>query len=172
MKVMRRVLDRLYLGCGILAAICLIGILILIFMQMFSRWLLIPFPGSSEYAGYLMAASSFLAFPYALNAGSHIRVTLFIKAMGKHRFWGELWCLTIGALTTSYLTWYAWKMIYWSVKFGDVSQGQDATPLWIVQTPVAVGATIFAICFWDNLATLLLTGRDNIRATAAQELEH
>ena len=169
---MRSILDRLYLYCGVLAALCLIGILIVIFMQMFSRWLLIPFPGSSEYAGYLMAASSFLAFPYALNAGSHIRVTLFIRAMGRFRYWGEFWCLLIGALATSYLTWFAWKMIYWSVKFGDISQGQDAMPLWIVQTPVAFGATVLAICFWDNLATLLLSGEDNIKSVSTQELEH
>lgn len=169
---MRYLLDRLYFSCGVLAALCLVGILVIIFMQMFARWMLVPFPGSSEYAGYLMAASSFLAFPYALNAGSHIRVTLFIKAMGSKRYWGELWCLLIGAAASSYLAWFAWKMIYWSLKFNDISQGQDATPLWIVQTPVAIGATILAICFWDNVVTLVLSGKDNIKATAVQELEH
>ena len=168
---MRKALDQLYLFSGIIAAICLIGILVLICLQMLSRWLLIPFPGSSEYAGYLMAASSFLAFPYALNAGAHIRVTLFIRALGKHRYWGELWCLVIGGLASSYLAWFAWKMIYWSVKFGDVSQGQDATPLWIVQTPVAVGATILALCFWDNLISLIMVGHDNIVSRAEQDLE-
>ena len=168
---MRKALDRLYLTSGVIAAISLIGILALIFMQMFSRWLLIPFPGSSEYAGYLMATSSFMAFPYALNAGAHIRVTLFIKAMGRFRFWGEVWCLAIGGLAASYLTWFAWKMIYWSVKFHDISQGQDATPLWIPQVPVAVGATILAICFWDNLVSLLIAGRDNIQADKSRELE-
>lgn len=169
---MRQALDRLYTFCGVLAAACLIGILVVVFMQMFSRWLLIPFPGSSEYAGYLMAASSFFAFPYALNAGAHIRVTLFIKAMGQYRFWGELWCLAIGLLTTAYMAFYAWRMIYWAVKFNDVSQGQDASPLWIVQLPVALGATVLAICFLDNLSSLVLRGQDNIRAVATEEMEH
>jgi TRAP-type C4-dicarboxylate transport system permease small subunit len=63
---------------------------------------------------------------------------------------------------SSYLAWYAVKLVYWSRKLNDVSQGQDATPLWIVQTPVAFGAVLLAVCFADNLITLLATRRDNI----------
>ena len=63
---------------------------------------------------------------------------------------------------SAYLAWYAVRLVYWSRKLGDVSQGQDATPLWIVQAPMAVGAVLLAICFVDNLLTLLVTRRDNI----------
>ena len=59
-------------------------------------------------------------------------------------------------------------MVYWSWLLGDVSQGQDATPLWIAQMPVAVGSVILAICFLDNLVTLLLTGRDNIVVNSSE----
>ena len=96
--------------------------------------MLIPFPGSSEYAGYLMAASSFLAFAYALNSGAHIRVSLLLNSLGRYRFLAELWCMLIGAAASTYLAWFSVKAIYWSLKFKDVSQGQDATPIWIVQT--------------------------------------
>jgi hypothetical protein len=51
----------------------------------------------------------------------------------------------------------------------DVSQGQDVTPLWIAQTPMAGGAVILAICLIDNLVTLLVTGRDNIRDDLAEQ---
>lgn len=159
---MRRFLDRLYLAGGYLAAICLVGILVVIVLQMAARWLLITFPGSSEYAGYLMAASSFFAFAYAMNASAHIRVTLFIKALGKYRYWGEIWCFAIGAIATTYIAWYAIDMVYWSIKFGDISQGRDATPIWIVQLPVVVGSVLFAICFWDNLLSLLFKKKHNV----------
>ena len=162
--VLRTFLDRLYAAAGVIAALCLIAILVVIVLQMTARWLLIPFPGSSEYAGYLMAASSFLAFAYALNSGAHIRVSLLLSALGHHRFWGEFWCMAIGTAAASYLAWYAIKAIYWSLKFGDISQGLDATPIWIVQIPVGIGAVLLAICFSDNLISLLLRGRDNIRA--------
>ncbi|MCB2135678.1 MAG: TRAP transporter small permease [Rhodobacteraceae bacterium] len=158
----RRALDRLYGACGVLSACCLIGILFVIVLQMAARWSSLTFPGSTEYAGYLMASASFLAFAHALNRGVHIRVGLALAALGRHRYWGELWCLAIGALASSYLAWYAVKLVYWSHKLHDVSQGQDATPLWIVQLPTAFGAVLLAVAFLDNLVTLLLTGRDNI----------
>ncbi|MCO5057809.1 MAG: TRAP transporter small permease [Rhizobiaceae bacterium] len=172
MTFLRRALDGLYFLSGLLAAVCLVSILVVVSLQMVARWTGIAFPGSAEYAGYLMASSSFFAFAYALNRGAHIRVNLFLTALGRHRFWGELWCMAIGLATTSYLAWYAVKAVYWSRKLNDISQGQDATPLWIPQLPMAFGAILLAVCFADNLLTLLVVRRDNIRhATLDQPAE-
>lgn len=166
----RKVLDGLYDLGGYLAAACLLAILAVIVMQMVARWSSLTFPGGSQYAGYLMAASSFLAFSHALNRGAHIRVGLLLTALGKHKFWAELWGLIIATAATSYMAWYAVKLVYWSRKLHDISQGQDATPLWYVQIPVAVGAVMLAICFADNLVTLILKGKDNIVESAEQGL--
>ena len=161
-RVIRRFLDALYLGAGALAACCLVALLIVIVLQMGARWASVAFPGSTAYAGYLMASASFLAFAYALNRGSHIRVSLLLTALGERRFWGELWALIIASAASSYLAWYSVKATYWSRKLHDISQGQDATPIWIVQIPMAAGAVLLAICFIDNLLTLVLTKHDNI----------
>ncbi len=165
--VLRRVLDRIYAVSAALAATCLVAMLGVIVMQMIARWSSFTFPGATDYAGYLMAAASFLAFASALNSGAHIRVGLFLTALGERRYWGELWCLVVGTAATVYLSWYAVRLVYWSWKLNDVSQGQDATPLWIVQMPVACGAILLAVAFADNLITLILTGRDNIRDDVA-----
>lgn len=159
----RRFLDALYDGAAVLAALCLLAMLVVIVLQMVARWTGRPFPGSSEYAGYLMAASSFLAFAHALNRGAHIRVTLLFNAFSGGRRWLELWSLAISAAASCYLAYYAVKLVYWSRKLHDISQGQDATPLWFAQVPMAVGAVLLAICLLDNLATILVRGRDNIR---------
>jgi TRAP-type C4-dicarboxylate transport system permease small subunit len=158
----RAALDRLYDGAAALSAACLVGLLGVIVAQMVARWSGVAFPGSSEYAGYLMAAASFFAFAHALNRGAHIRVSLMLTALGMRRFWGELWCLLIGSAATLYLAWYAVKLVRVSRKLGDLSQGQDAMPLWIVQLPVAAGSCLLALAFLDNLATLLLTRRTNM----------
>jgi TRAP-type C4-dicarboxylate transport system permease small subunit len=165
----RRILDALYDLAGYVAALCLLAILLVIVAQMTTRWMGISVPGLAEYAGYLMAAASFLAFANGLNRGVHIRVNLFLTALGRHRFWGEVWCMIIGTAASSYLAWYAVKLVYWSRKLNDVSQGQDATPLWIVQTPVAIGAVLLAVCFADNLITLLATRRDNIGSDLVEQ---
>lgn len=163
-NAIRRTLDAIYDGAAILAALCLVLILIVIVLQMAARWTGVPFPGSSEYAGYLMASASFFAFASALNHGAHIRVGLLLNALGERRFWAELWCLVIATAASCYLAWYAVRAVMWSLKLRDISQGQDATPLWIPQTPMAAGAVLLAICFIDNLVTLILTRRDNIRS--------
>ncbi len=46
-------------------------------MQMLARWTGEMFPKAApNYAGYAMAAASFLAFANALNHGAHIRVSI------------------------------------------------------------------------------------------------
>ncbi|MEM8915095.1 MAG: TRAP transporter small permease subunit, partial [Pseudomonadota bacterium] len=123
---MRQFLDRLYTAAGALAALCLIILLCIIVAQMISRWLGISFPGSTAYVGYFMAASSFLAFAYALNADSHIRVSLFLNALGTRRYWLELWCFAIGSAASCYLAFYAVRLVQGSIRWNDISQDRDA----------------------------------------------
>lgn len=161
-RTIRRGLDFLYDLAAWLAALCLLAILAVILVQVAARWLGVPTHGSNEYAGYFMAAASFLAFAHTLNRGAHIRIHLLLNVLGRRRFWGELWAMALASMAACYLAFYAIKLVYWSWRLKDISQGQDATPLWIVQTPVAVGAVILALCLIDNLIALILRGRDNI----------
>lgn len=161
-RTLRASLDALYVAAAGLAALCLCAILGVTIAQVVARWAGISFPGSTEYAGYLMAAASFLAFAHTLNRGAHIRVNILLTALGRHARWAELWCLGIAAIAATYLAWHAARTVYWSHKLGDVSQGQDMTPLWLAQLPMAVGAAILAIAFVDNLISRIAFGHDNI----------
>lgn len=161
-------LDALYLGGGVLAALFLIAILVLIVIQMLARWTGQVFSGAPDYAGYCMAAASFLAFAHALNRGAHIRVSIVLNALGSKRYWLEVWCFALGAAAATYLAWYAVKATSWSHKFHDVSQGQDATPLWIPQLGMSIGAVLLAICFWDNLLRLIITKKHAMQAELVQ----
>ena len=163
MRALRRGLDALYFVSGALAAVCLIIILFLIVIQMFARWTGEVFPGAPDYAGYAMAAASFLAFAAALNKGSHIRVSILLNAVGERTRWFlEVWCFAIGTAAAWYVSYYIYRMLGFAIKFKDVSQGQDATPMWIAQMPVMVGSVILAIALTDNLISLLVTGKHRI----------
>ena len=100
-KRLCRVRDGLYTAGGVLAACFLIAILILIVVQMLARWTGQVFSGAPDYAGYCMAAASFLAFAHALNRNAHIRVSIVLNALGKWRYWLELWCFAIGQYRSS-----------------------------------------------------------------------
>lgn len=168
-SLIRRFLDGLYKAGGVLAALFLIAILALIVIQMVARWTGEVFSGAPDYAGYCMAGASFFAFAYALNHGAHIRVSILLNVMGSKRWWGEIWCFGIGSLLSTYFAYYAIKATYWSHLLNDISQGQDATPIWIPQLVMACGSVLFAICFWDNLVRLIFTGNHGIESNAISE---
>lgn len=165
-KFLRKSLDKLYLASGILASLFLIAILGLIVVQMVARWTGETFRGAPDYAGYAMAASSFLALAYALNAGAHIRVSLLLTALGRYRRLGEIWCFGIGTFLSWFFAYHAIKMTHGSWRWNDISQGQDATPMWIPQTLMSLGVVILAIAFADHLVRLIFIGSHNIKEEA------
>lgn len=165
---LRRALDALYLGAGVAAAASMVAILLIILAQMICRALGIAFPGSSDYAGYFMAQASFLALAHALNRGAHIRVGLLLNVLGRHRRWAEIWCLAVAAVIVIWFSWHAASAVRISRMLGDVSQGQDATPLWIPQMGMAIGSAIFAIALVDHLLRAIRYGDPGIEDNATE----
>ncbi len=159
---LRKILDGLYTTAGLLAALSLIAILCIVTAQMVARWMGGLINGGAAYAGYAMAATSFLALAYTFNHNAHIRVSLFVNRAGQFRRGVEIWCYTIGALTALFLAWYAIDAVRISLRFNDISQGQDATPLWIPQSFMAVGAVIFAIAVVDHLVRIVLADHQGV----------
>lgn len=148
---MRAFLDRLYTLCGALAAICLVGLLVMILLGVIDRTIPMPFEGTDAYAGYLMAGAGFLALAYTFGRNEHIRVTLLVNALtGKKRFYLEMWALSVGVVLTGLFAFYAVRFTWQSHTLHDVSTGLDATPLWIPQIPMAVGCVVFFIAFIDR----------------------
>ncbi|MTI15881.1 TRAP transporter small permease [Rhodobacteraceae bacterium RKSG542] len=170
LNTLRRTLDFLYKLGGAIAGLSLLGILITIVLQMVARWSGTNFPGSTAYAGYLMASASFFAFAYALNHGAHIRVSLLLSHLGRFRRMVEIWCFGVGASLACYFTYYAWDAVYWSWKFNDISQGRDATPLWIPQSAMLIGSALFAICLVDHFVRLLAVGTHGIEAEILEDV--
>ncbi len=163
MKSLRILLDFIYFASGALAAVSIVAILLLIVVQMIARWTGEVFPGAASYAGYAMAAASFLAFANALNRGAHIRVSVLLNALpaGPKRLL-EIWCFGLAAAIAWYFTYYAYWFVYWSWKFNEVSQSQDATSLWIPQSGMVVGGGILAIALTDNLLYLIVKGEHRL----------
>ncbi len=127
-----RLLDKVYLGAGIIAAFGMICILLVIVFQMLARWSSMAFPGSTDFAGYAMAATSFFALAYTLTRGAHIRVSVFLKINRHSEFWLDALAMLIGALTATFFARYAIKSIGFSVMLNDRTQGQDQVPEWLL----------------------------------------
>lgn len=165
----RKMLDGLYFLSGMIAATAMLTMLGVICAQMVARWTGQTFPGATSYAGYCMAAASFFALAYALNAGSHIRVNLMLTALGKYRSYGELWCFGMAAILATYFARYAVKFNFQSEKLGEISQDLDKTAMWIPQLSMSIGTVVLAICLWDNLMRMIVEGRSNFNEETIED---
>jgi TRAP-type C4-dicarboxylate transport system permease small subunit len=157
-------LDRVYLYAGYLAAFFMVCIFVITMLQIFGRLVGYNPRGLTDYAGYFMGASAFLAFAHTLNRGSHIRIELFLSVMGPARPIVERLSFILSALIGLWFSWYSWSMVYWSYKLGDISQGMDATPIWIPQLSMAIGISLLALSVADHGLRLILTGDHQLPA--------
>ena len=154
---MRSPLAPLYEAALWLAGLFMIALLSTIVLSILGRQFDFYIRGIDSYAGYFMAAASFLALAGTLAKGDHIRVTLVIgRLTGNARRGLELFCLVMAVTITGAFAFYSVKMAWWSYKFNDISTANDATPLWIPQIGMALGTVIFCIAFIEELILVLL----------------
>ena len=136
-----RVLDTVYLGSGVLAAFFMVMILLLIVGQMAARWAGITFEGSTEFAGYAMAATSFFALAHAFSRGAHIRVSILLNLNSFTRMWLDAGAMLVAAIIATYFARYAVKTNFLSEMLNDRTQGQDQIPEWVVSALSMFGTT-------------------------------
>ena len=166
---LRHALDRLYGAAAWAAALFMIGTLAMILLSVTGRLLDFHVRGTDAYAGYCMAAAAFLALAHTLRRGEHIRVTLVLDHTGPRlRHALELWSHAAGLLCAVLLAWYSLRLAWQSYNFNDISQGTDATPLWIPQLGMALGSAIFALAIADEFVAVLRGERPRHRAAGGE----
>ena len=148
----------------------MVGILAMVLASVVGRLVGFNLRGSDAYAGYCMAAASFLALAHTLKRGEHIRVTLFLERFdGRFKRPLDLWCHAAGTFFCAILAFYSARLAWQSNAFNDVSQGSDATPLWIPQLAMALGALVLLVAMVDDF--ILLIRRRELPTAPADELK-
>lgn len=165
--MIRRSLDWLYRAGGVLAALSILLICLLVTAQVCLNILAriggpahsYTIPSYADFAGFLLAAASFLALAYTLRAGAHIRVNLLISRLPERQAWVlEMLTLLLGAAITAYAAWYAVALTLESYDYGDMSTGIIAVPLWIPQVAMDAGLILLTVAFLDTLVESLRAG--------------
>lgn len=129
----------------LLSGLSLVALCMLVLAQIVARQLGYMVPDADEIAGYLMAASIFLALPYTLLQGEHIRITLLLSRLpvGARRK-VEVLGGGVSLALSGFLAWYSAQFVRLSFEFGDISPGSVPIPMWIPQTAMAIGiVTLF-----------------------------
>jgi TRAP-type C4-dicarboxylate transport system permease small subunit len=188
-----RLLDGVYVASGVIAGFFMVMILSLIVLGMVARWTSVAVPGTTEFAGYAMAATSFFALCHALARGAHIRVSIILNANNFLKKWLDLFAVFGAAVIATYFARYAVKTNFFSEVLNDRTQGQDQipewlvalfrldfagvaegsttlvyTPVWIPQLAMSAGTILLAIALWDTLYRMLVTGVNPIVSEAVE----
>lgn len=159
---MRRLLDGLYLGAGVAGALAIFLIFLLVGVQVSARLIdaLMRFmglrafgfivPSIAEICGFLLAAGSFLALPYTLIRGGHIRIGMVVDRLpaGIRRYTEALVGLAAAAIA-AYAALALGRLTLKSLSFNDVSYGIIPIPLALPQGLMTLGLIVLAIAILD-----------------------
>ncbi len=164
--MMRKILDALYRTSGLAGGFMLLAMLAMVTVQMMARWVEVPVTGLTEIAGYCMAATSFFGLGYAFSTNAHIRVNLIVGQAESATGLSEILCTFVAAVIAAALAYFAVRTTVHSYLFGEISQGQDAMPVWMPQTVMSIGTIILLIALLDRWVGLLF---QNIGDTPGNE---
>lgn len=152
---MRRFLDGLYRLSEFWAGLLVVFIFLIILAQIVGRQFGVAIPSANELSGFAMAGAVFLALAPTLRAGAHIRVGVLVRRLqGRARRGLELGVGGFSLLASSYATLQLWRLVLDSYGYGDLAPGLLPLPIWIPQSLLAVGITIFTVALADTLVAL------------------
>lgn len=153
---MSQIKNYFYQCSGLLSGLCIVIITLLLLAQIVGRFFGFIVPSAEDFAGYALAASTFLGLAYTFREGGHIRVTLMIQRFSPiPRKIQETLILIFSLALLSYVTYACCYMVYESYIYEEVSYGYVPVPLWIPQIPVALGTIALTLAILDALITQL-----------------
>ena len=154
--MLRKGLDALYLGAGMLAGVFLVIILVLMMVMSLGRPLGINIPSGDDFAAWSMAAMSFLGLAYTFKSGDMIRVGLLIDQLqGRKKQIAEIVCLVIAIGFVGFFAWHAVTFTRFSWILNDRATGVVPVPLWIPQLAYCGGLVLLTIALVDELVHVL-----------------
>lgn len=148
-------LKRYFYQCSlILSGSTLVLMALLILAQIGARTLGVVIPSSEDFAGWLLSATVFFGLAYTFNSGGHIRVTILLTRLGyvKRRYI-EKFNVTAALLISGYMMFYCLYTVYESYDYQDVTDTYLVMPLWLVQTPMALGTLFLFLAVFDSFCT-------------------
>ncbi|GAA5338328.1 TRAP transporter small permease [Thermus antranikianii] len=150
MNLLEKALEGLYRLSEFLAALMGLFILLVILAQVAGRYLGFVVPSALEMAGFATAGLIFLGLAPTLRAGGHIQMRLLLRRLPpKTRRPLETFALGLGFLTTLYASVQTWLRVAESFRYGDLAPGLLPLPLWLPQSFLAVGLSIFALALLE-----------------------
>ncbi|WP_105318146.1 TRAP transporter small permease [Thermus tenuipuniceus] len=150
MSLLEKALGVAFRLAEFLAALMGLFILLVILAQVVGRYLGFVVPSALEMAGFATAGLIFMGLAPTLRAGGHIQMRLLLQKLPpRTRRPLETFALGLGFLTSLYASVQAWLRVAESFRYGDLAPGLLPLPLWLPQSFLAVGLSIFALALLE-----------------------
>jgi TRAP-type C4-dicarboxylate transport system permease small subunit len=158
-RLVRRLLDGLYLLGGIASGCFLVAILGLMMGLSLGRQVGIDIPAGDDFAAWCMAACAFLGLAYTFRSGDMIRVGLVVDRLeGRARWAAECLCLAVALGFVGFFAYHAVEFTRMSWVLNDRATGVVAMPLWIPQLGYSGGLVLLTIALLDELVHVAMGG--------------
>lgn len=152
------IIDR---GLIFITGACLIVLTLLIFFDVFLRYLLnSPLPATTEISELIMPYIGLSVLSYALYTSSHIRITFLTdKTSGKVKTTFDLACNLSGLIFSAFVTWGSWKFFYGSFVIREEMLSVIKLPYYLGKFSMPLGFGIFTLRFLCHVITDVLSYR-------------
>jgi len=153
---MQKIKHFFYQCSLVCSGACLVIMAGLILAQIVARYMGVVIPSSEDFAGWLLSATVFFGLAYTFNNGGHIRVTILLTRLGtKKRQLIETFNLLAAVFISGYLAFYTLYTLYDSYSYDEVTDTYLVMPLWLVQSPMALGSLFLFMAILDNCFSAL-----------------
>ena len=151
-----RIVTPVSKGGGIVCGVGMLAMVLMISYEVVARYLFnAPTSWVTEYSLYLFVGTSFLGTAYAQLTDSHIRVEILLDTLKPlQRQYLELVSAWIGLIFAILASWQMGFFVWSEYVGGSKAWGLLTTPLWIPQTPVAIGIGVFALSILGEVKRL------------------
>ena len=155
LNTMRRVLDAIYRGSGVLAVTFLALIALLTLAQIVARLAGTIVPSADDFAGFAMAGAVFLGLAHTLRAGAHVRMLVIMNRLGpRARRGAEALCAGFAAALIGYLLFYTVDMIVVTHRLNEHTIGLVPIPKWIPMLLMFAGLLVLFIALLDEFVRI------------------
>jgi TRAP-type C4-dicarboxylate transport system permease small subunit len=169
---MKSPLDPLYNAAAFLAVAALVTIAGIILADVALRQFGGQVRSSDDFAVFALAATAFLGLAPTYRRSEHIRVGLIVDRLtGRPRHVVETAVLAVAFVMVAWATWWAWRFVFDSWRFHEVSQGLVAVPLWLPQSAMFLGLLVLLIAIGEDLIRMLRGRSASYIAAGSAETE-
>src|SRR5580692_11581277 len=150
-KLKESIVER---ACKLACVAALIVMLVVVGVDIVTRWLLnFSFEISDELGGYLLVVIAFVSLPVCQISESFHRVELVQSRLSP--FWRAVSHVIFDLLSFAFCALLLWQLARFelaSFRFGDRAPTYLATPLWIPQAAMLLGAAALCLSMLRTLA--------------------